>query len=100
MRACACACVCVCVQMLHDAQLYSIRSGAERMLFTEAHGVHFVTKRYAALAATLHVLMAGYDQDDPGKWRARGRGGEGGSSLLSLAAQCMQADFGAMICAM
>lgn len=54
------------MQMLHDAQLYSIRSGTERSLFSEGHGVHCVTKRYAALASSLHVLMAGYDQDDAG----------------------------------
>ena len=57
--------------MLHDSQLASIRVGTERVLFLESPSVHFVTKRYAALASSLLVLMAGYDQDDPGIFKAQ-----------------------------
>jgi hypothetical protein len=56
----------VAVQLLFDNQLGSVRSGTERTLFNESPLPHPVVKRYAALAASMLLLMAEYDSDAPG----------------------------------
>ncbi len=53
-------------QLLFDAQLQSVRAGTERALWVDATAPHFVTRRYAALASSVLVLMAGYDSGEPG----------------------------------
>jgi hypothetical protein len=56
------------MQMLFDAQLASVRAGSERQIFSgDANaGVHYVVKRYAALAASMLLLMAEYESDESG----------------------------------
>eukprot|EP00877_Chromochloris_zofingiensis_P003974 jgi/Chrzof1/13578/Cz08g03010.t1 len=51
-------------KVLFDVQQSSIRAGSERQLFNNDCSVHFVTKRYAALTATVLELMADHDSDD------------------------------------
>ncbi|KAG2482867.1 hypothetical protein HYH03_018212 [Edaphochlamys debaryana] len=58
-------------KLLFDAQLQSVRPGAERALFVDSPAPHFVTRRYAALASSVLVLMAGYDSGDPGVFKAQ-----------------------------
>ena len=50
--------------MLFDLQSSSIRAGVERQLFTGEVAVHYVTKRYAALTASMLQLMANHELDD------------------------------------
>ena len=54
------------LQVLFDHQLSSVRSGTERPLFQDSVAVHTVTKRYAALTASMLLLMAEYDSDESG----------------------------------
>lgn len=77
LAACCCYCsinnrpmclhACPSLQLLFDHQLNSIRLGAERTLFTESPAPHFVVRRYAALAASMLLLMAEYDGQTPGE---------------------------------
>lgn len=62
-------------KVIFDGQLASVKSGAERPLFQEseshAPSVHGVAKRYAALASAMLVLMAEYDSDESGLFKAQ-----------------------------
>lgn len=51
-------------KVLFDTQLSSIRAGNERQLYTGECAVHGVTKRYAALAASMLSMMADHDTED------------------------------------
>lgn len=56
---------------LFDVQLSSVRSGTERTLFAESVSVHPVVKRYAALTSSMLLLMAEYDSDESGLFKAQ-----------------------------
>lgn len=58
-------------KILFDGQLSSVRSGTERVLFQESVSVHGVVKRYAALASSMLLLMAEYDSDESGLFKAQ-----------------------------
>ncbi|GAX77086.1 hypothetical protein CEUSTIGMA_g4532.t1 [Chlamydomonas eustigma] len=58
-------------KVLFDQQLASVRSGTERTLFQDSSSVHFVTKRYAALASSLLLLMTEYDSEESGLFKAQ-----------------------------
>jgi len=59
------------LKMLFDMQLASVRTGLERQLFTDSVAVHTVAKRYAALASSMLLLMAEYDSDETGLFKAQ-----------------------------
>ena len=40
---------------------------AEKQLFVESIAVHFVVRRYAALASSMLALMAEYDDEETGE---------------------------------
>jgi hypothetical protein len=52
------------LQVLFDMQSSSIRAGVERQLYTGEVAVHYVTKRYAALTASMLQLMSNHELDD------------------------------------
>ncbi|KAJ9512046.1 hypothetical protein QJQ45_004603 [Haematococcus lacustris] len=59
------------LKLLFDNQLHSVRSGQERILFNDSPAPHPAVKRYAALAASMLLLMAEYDTDTPGMFKAQ-----------------------------
>lgn len=62
-------------KVIFDGQLASVKSGAERSLFQDSMNhspsIHGVAKRYAALASSMFVLMAEYDSDESGLFKAQ-----------------------------
>jgi hypothetical protein len=58
--------------VLLDAQMASVRAGAEQRLFSGDVVVHAAARRYAALCSSLLLLMNEREQEDAaGGWRAR-----------------------------
>jgi hypothetical protein len=65
------------LQVLFDAHLGSLKAVVERSLFVNEPGVHTLTKRYAALSASLLQLMANQELDDGARGLGGGRGQAG-----------------------
>ncbi len=74
MCACRCCCCAARPQLVFDNQLASVRQGTERQLFQESPAPHAVVRRYAALSASMLLLMAQYDAADTPGERPQGPG--------------------------